>query len=86
MISPAPSGGAIATIAGRQLLVALRLLAAMTVVLGIAYPLMVFGVGQLVAPNAANGSQLTVDGAVVGSSLIGQQFEGDQWFTGRPSV
>ena len=85
-ISPAPSGGAIATIAGRQLLVALRLLVALTIVLGIGYPLVVLGIGQLIAPSAANGSQLTVDGQVVGSSLIGQQFDGAGWFAGRPSA
>jgi K+-transporting ATPase ATPase C chain len=85
-ISPAPSGGAIAAIAGRQLLVALRLLVAMTIVLGIGYPLVVLGVGQLIARSTANGSQLTVDGQVVGSSLIGQQFDGAEWFAGRPSA
>jgi len=85
--SPAPSGGAIAAIAGRQLLVALRLLLAMTVVLGIGYPAIVLGLGQLVAPAAANGSLITgPDGQVVGSSLIGQDFVGDEWFTGRPSA
>lgn len=84
--SPAPSGGAIASIAGRQLLVGLRFLIAITIVLGIGYPLLVFGVGQVIAPASANGSQVIVDGRVVGSSLIGQQFDGDQWFAGRPSA
>jgi potassium-transporting ATPase KdpC subunit len=85
--SPAPSGGAIASIAGRQLLMALRVLLAMTVVLGIGYPAVVLGLGQLIAPAAANGSLLTgPDGQVVGSSLIGQDYAGDQWFKGRPSA
>lgn len=86
-VSPAPSPGAVASIAGRQLLVALRLLIAMTIVLGIGYPVVILGLGQLLAPSAANGSMITgADGQVVGSSLIGQQFTGDQWFTGRPSA
>jgi K+-transporting ATPase ATPase C chain len=85
--SPAPSGGAIASIAGRQLLIALRVLLAMTVVLGIGYPAVVLGIGQLIAPTAANGSLITgPDGQQVGSSLIGQEFAGDQWFHDRPSA
>ena len=61
----------------------------MTVVLGIVYPLVVLGVGQLVANHAANGSLVTDStGAVVGSELIGQQFDRrcGQWFAGRPSA
>ena len=86
-ITANPSGSALASIAGRQALVALRFLLAMIVVLGIAYPLLVFGIGQLVANNSANGSLVTDDnGSVVGSELIGQQFEGPRWFAGRPSA
>ncbi|MEP6563025.1 MAG: K(+)-transporting ATPase subunit C [Nakamurella sp.] len=92
-ITPSPSGGALVSIGGRQLLVALRYLLLMTVVLGIGYPLVILGVGQLVANNSANGSLLTDgNGAVVGSELIGQQFGADGvadpalWFTGRPSA
>jgi K+-transporting ATPase ATPase C chain len=85
--TPSPSGGALLSIGGRQLLVALRYLVLMTVVLGIGYPLVVFGIGQLAANNAANGS-LVIDnsGTVVGSELIGQQFDGPDWFAGRPSA
>jgi len=69
-----------------------RVLLAMTDVLGIAYPLVVLGIGQLVANNSANGSPVTDStGTVVGSELIGQQFDGPQtdpalWFAGRPSA
>ena len=69
----------------RQVLAALRVLLVLTVGLGIAYPLAVYGIGRLV-PAKADGSLLTVDGRVVGSSLIGQQFTGDQWFLPRPSA
>ena len=82
-----PSAGALFSIGGRQLLVALRYLLLMTVVLGIGYPLVILGIGQLAANNAANGSQITDSaGAVVGSALIGQQFDGPDWFAGRPSA
>jgi K+-transporting ATPase ATPase C chain len=52
----------------------------MTVVLGVAYPLAVTGVAQVVWPSQANGSQVTRGGKVVGSRLIGQPFVID---TGR---
>jgi len=71
----------------RQALAAVRLLLVMTVLLGIAYPLVITGVAQAVAPYQANGSQVTNgEGQVVGSALIGQAFEGPQWFQGRPSA
>ena len=69
----------------RQSLAGLRLLLVLTVVLGLAYPMAVYGVGRLV-PDRADGSMLTVDGQVVGSRLIGQAFDGDEWFLPRPSA
>jgi K+-transporting ATPase ATPase C chain len=76
----------------RQHLAALRALLVLTVLLGVLYPLVVFGIGQLAFPAQANGSLVTVDGRVVGSSLLGQAF-GDargnpapQWFQPRPSA
>jgi potassium-transporting ATPase KdpC subunit len=45
-----------------------------TVVLGVLYPLVVTGASQVLFPGAANGSQIHVDGKLVGSRLIGQQF------------
>jgi len=86
-ITARPSGSALVSIAGRQALVALRFLLAMIIILGIAYPLLVFGIGQLAANNSANGSLVADDsGTVVGSELIGQQFDGPDWFAGRPSA
>jgi K+-transporting ATPase ATPase C chain len=76
----------------RQHWVALRAMAVLTVVLGIAYPLAVTGVGQLVAHSQANGSMITGSGRTVGSSLIGQSFsdaKGNplrQYFQPRPSA
>ena len=69
----------------RQLLAALKALLVLTGITGVLYPAAVLAVG-LLAPGPANGSLLKVDGAVVGSSLLGQAAEGPQWFRARPSV
>ena len=85
--TPRPSATTLVSIGGRQALVALRVLVAMTVILGILYPLVVLGIGQLAAHDAANSSLVTDStGTVAGSELIGQQFDGPQWFAGRPSA
>jgi potassium-transporting ATPase KdpC subunit len=59
---------------------------AMTIVLGLLYPLAITGISQVVFPGAANGSKVSADGKVVGSHLIGQEFKGKVWFHGRPSA
>ena len=56
-----------------------------TVLLGLAYSLALTGVSQLLFPGKADGSQVSVDGNVVGSSLIAQEFKGWQYFHPRPS-
>lgn len=77
----------------RTLWTSLRALLLMTLVTGIAYPLLLTGAGQLLFPARADGSLLLgADGEVVGSSLIGQSFtdaEGDplpEYFQSRPSA
>ena len=76
----------------RQHLAALRALLVFTVIVGIAYPLVVAGVAQLAFPNQANGSLVSKGGTAVGSSLLGQAFvdaKGNplpQWFQPRPSA
>jgi potassium-transporting ATPase KdpC subunit len=70
----------------RQAWAALRLLLVMTLLLGIGYPLVVTVAAQAF-PAQANGSLITDNsGQVVGSSLLGQKFDGPQWFQTRPSV
>jgi K+-transporting ATPase ATPase C chain len=70
----------------RQAWVSIRLLVVMTVLLGIAYPFVIFAVGR-VAPSAADGSFVTnASGTVVGSRLIGQTFSDPKWFWPRPSA
>ena len=59
----------------------------LTLALGIAYPLLTTGVSQVLFPNASNGSKIELDGNLVGSKLIGQDFMGlPRYFQGRPSV
>lgn len=76
----------------RQYLVALRALLVLTVLVGVAYPLVVTGVAQAVFHQQANGSMVSHDGTVVGSSLIGQNFTDSkgnplrQYFQSRPSA
>lgn len=70
----------------RQFLAGLRVLLALTVLVGVAYPLLITGIGQIAFPGQANGSLVRVGGRDVGSSLIGQQFAGSQWFHPRPSA
>lgn len=70
----------------RQLLTGLRALVVFTVILGIAYPVVVWGVGQAAFRDNANGSLIVRDNTVVGSSRIGQTFEGSTWFLPRPSA
>jgi K+-transporting ATPase ATPase C chain len=67
----------------RRGLVALLVL---SLVVGIAYPLVVFGVGQIAYPGAANGSLVHAGGRTVGSALIGQSFTDLRYFWGRPSA
>ena len=76
----------------KQTWTALRALLIFTVVLGVGYPLLITGIGQLALPAQANGSLVRSDGAVVGSALIGQSFtDADgaalpEWFQSRPSA
>jgi K+-transporting ATPase ATPase C chain len=70
----------------RDLLTSLIAVVAMTLVLGLAYPLAVTGIAQVVFPGSANGSKVSLDGRVVGSRLVGQEFKGPAYFHGRPSA
>jgi K+-transporting ATPase ATPase C chain len=57
------------------------------VLCGIAYPLALTGLGQWLMPVQANGSlEIDPSGAVIGSRLIGQAWNGPRWFHGRPSA
>jgi K+-transporting ATPase ATPase C chain len=74
----------------KELTAALRPAIVMTLLfaalLGLAYPALLTGIGQLVFPTQANGSLIRDNGRVIGSSLIGQQFSTVGYFHGRPSA
>lgn len=65
---------------------AIMLTIVLSVITGLAYPLAMTGIAGLFFPNQAGGSLIEKDGKVIGSSLIGQEFTGDQYFHGRPSA
>lgn len=70
----------------RLFLPAFRMLLVLVVVTGLLYPLAVTGVAQLIFPAQANGSLVQANGAVVGSTLIGQSTADPRSFWGRPSA
>ena len=72
----------------RPTFVGLKILLVMTVVLGVAYPAAVWGVGQVAFHDKANGQIVSQDGKDVGSAIIGQDFKvkDPEWFHGRPSA
>jgi K+-transporting ATPase ATPase C chain len=64
----------------------LMMLLVMTIITGIAYPLLVTGLSQLLFPSQANGSLIAKNGQPIGSTLIGQSFTEPKYFWGRPSA
>ncbi|MGD0676355.1 MAG: potassium-transporting ATPase subunit KdpC [Polyangiaceae bacterium] len=69
-----------------QIRPALVVLAALTLVTGLVYPLLVTGIAQAAFSHEANGSLIVKDGKVVGSELIGQSFDDPKYFWGRLSA
>jgi K+-transporting ATPase ATPase C chain len=70
----------------KNLLTAIWMTLATTVLLGLIYPLVVTGLAQVLFPRKANGQLIAKDGVVVGSSIIGQGFSGAGYFHSRPSA
>jgi K+-transporting ATPase ATPase C chain len=68
------------------LLKSVAMLGVMTLITGVAYPLLVTGVAKAAFPEQANGSLVVQDGKVVGSKLIGRPFEDPKDFWGRLSA
>jgi K+-transporting ATPase ATPase C chain len=70
----------------RQLRPALLVAIVVSLIFGLAYPLVVTGIGQLAFNDRADGSLIEVDGVVVGSELLGQTFNSPAYFQSRPSA
>ena len=70
----------------KNLRISILMTIATTILLGIIYPLVVTGLAQVIFPHKANGQLVVKDGAIVGSSIIGQGFSGAAYFHSRPSA
>jgi K+-transporting ATPase ATPase C chain len=70
----------------KTLIISIKLFLFLTMITGIIYPLIITGIAQVAFPEKANGSLLYKDNKLIGSKLIGQQFDSSYYFASRPSA
>ena len=70
----------------KTLVISLKIFLFFTILTGIIYPLLVTGIAQVAFPAKANGSLIVKDNKIIGSELIGQQFDSPIYFSSRPSA
>lgn len=69
-----------------QIITSLKIAFITLILFGVLYPLLISAIASIIAPNAGRGEEVSVNGKVVGFELIGQKFEDDRYFNGRPSA
>jgi K+-transporting ATPase ATPase C chain len=70
----------------KQLIIAIKVTLVLTLVTGVAYPLLVTGLAKALFHRQADGSLIQANGRTIGSELIGQRFTKPEYFHGRPSA
>jgi potassium-transporting ATPase KdpC subunit len=70
----------------KDLITSVLMTVVLTILLGVFYPLAVWGLSQMFFPHQANGSLIVIDGKLIGSGLIGQTFSSPGYFHSRPSA
>jgi potassium-transporting ATPase KdpC subunit len=70
----------------KNLITAVLMTIATTILFGLVYPLVVTGLAQVIFPKQANGQLIQKDGKTIGSRIIGQGFSGPEYFHSRPSA
>ena len=71
---------------GKQIITGIKFLIYMTIITGILYPLLITGIANILFSDKVSGSLVEINGKVIGSTLLGQNFEKPGYFHGRPSA